>query len=88
MASKKAAKELVTYRVEVAIAGREGTQREIGTNKRLAIRRAQGLIKGQPFGSASSVTMERNDSGKGTLIFQAHIAKHRNGAEYVRSDEL
>lgn len=80
--------KLTTYRVDVQIAGREGMQREIGTNKRGAIRRAKGLIRDHGFGSAASVTMEKDDSGKETLIFQCHVAKRRDGSLYVRSDEL
>lgn len=79
-----------SYRIVAFIAGRSGSQTETVSGKRAAIRQAKKLIAPHSFGSAVHVTMHEDNggTGKNTLIFQAHVAKKRDGTLYVRSDEL
>jgi hypothetical protein len=77
---------MANFQIVAFISGRQGSQTENFPNKRMALRQAKKLIEPHPFGSAVHVTMQ--DNGKNTLIFQAHVAKRRDGSLYVRSDEL
>jgi len=80
------------FQIVAFISGRQGSQTENFPQKRAAIRQAKKLIEPHPFGSAVHVTMQEKDEDgntkKATLIFQAHVAKKRDGSLYVRSDEL
>jgi hypothetical protein len=87
--------ETVTFYVQVALAGRTGTQEISDTNKRHAIRDCKNLVKNGEFGSAGSVTMTESrgtgpdaKSPKRTLIFQCHMAKTKSGKLALKIDEL
>ena len=85
-------KTKVWYFARAFITGRQGSQTEESGSKREAIRSAKRMIAEHPFGSAVEVHMVRPGGGETpdskTLIFQAHIAKRRDGSLYTRSDEL
>ena len=79
--------EGVKYRAVTFIAGRSGSQTDELGSKREIIRTVKRILGQAPFGSASSVTMV-SPGKKDVLIYQAHVAKRRDGTNYVRSDEL
>lgn len=78
--------EGVKYRAVTFIAGRSGSQTDELGSKREIIRTVKRILGQAPFGSASSVSQVTPN--KTTLIYQAHVAKRRDGTNYVRSDEL
>lgn len=77
---------MVEFHMQVALAGREGTQESRIGNKRQAIRDCKNLVKQGAFGSAGSVTMQ--EGRKRTLLFQCHMAKAKSGKLVLKIDEL
>ncbi len=79
-----------SYHIEVALAGREGTQSEHEGSKREAVRKCKRLVGNGGFGSAGSVTIHEasGEKVKRRLMYQCHVAKRRDGKLYVRQDEL
>lgn len=79
------------FEANVAISGREGTQRMQHEQKRESIRQAKRLLSEGGFGSAATVHLIQPREGKTdkrTLIWQGHVAKSARGKDVVKVDEL
>jgi len=89
--------DITEFSIQVTLAG-QGSQMEVETSKRRAIRRCREMVKVGAFGSAGAVTMIapaiKKPSGQAytrrtTLIYQCHMALAKGKKKPVlKVDEL